>query len=152
MIAKVVCTGSLNCNIDLKTLENKTVNIIYDPSRYSRAQWKHIKIGGHCKLMINGKAKSISEAKVRLRQYARLIQRLGRSVTLKEIKVVTVSASFKAEGPLHLHKAVRYYDGHYEPELFPASMFTKDSVHFTCFHTGSVLMTGIKKTQQFYDT
>ncbi len=27
---------------------------------------------------------------------------------------------------------------------FPAAMFRKETVHFTCFHTGSVLITGIK--------
>ena len=58
-----------------------------------------------------------------------------------QIKVVTVSASFKVAGSLDLNEVVRYYGGRYEPELFPAAMFTKDSVHFTCFHTGSVLMT-----------
>ena len=157
MINNVVCTASVGCRIDLRTLTKKTVNIIYDPSRYSGVQWKHPKIGGHCnvfstgKIMVNGKATSIFEAKQRLRRYARLIQRLGWIVTLSTIEVVTISASFKVEGPVDLHKVVRYYHGHYEPELFPAAMFTQGTIHFTCFHSGSVLMTGIKDTQQLYD-
>lgn len=100
--------------------------------------------------MVNGKSKSISEANLRLRRYARFIQRLGWPVSLSEM--VTISASFKVEGRLDLRKVVQYYEGRYEPELFPAAMFTKDTIHFTCFHTGSVLITGIKKTQQFYAT
>lgn len=103
------------------------------------------------KLTVNGKSKSIAEAKLRVRRYARLIQRLGWPVTLNSIDVVTVSASFKTEGPLDLYKVARYYNGHYDPELFPAAMFTKDDVHFTCFHTGSTLMTGIKRLKQLYD-
>lgn len=158
MINNVVCTANVGCQIDLRTLVNKTTNIIYDPSSYSGARWKHSKIGGHCnvfstgKVMVNGKVNSIFEAKLRLRRYARLIQRLGWTVTLSEIEVITISASFKVEGSVDLYKVVRYYNGHYEPELFPAAMFTKDTIHFTCFHSGSVLMTGIKTTQQLYDT
>ena len=68
------------------------------------------------------------------------------------IKVITISASFIVDGPLDLYKVVRYYDGHYEPELFPAAMFTKNSIHFTCFHTGSVLLTGIKRLKHLHDT
>lgn len=56
------------------------------------------------------------------------------------------------EGPLDLFKVVRYYDGHYDSELFPAAMITKDAIHFTCFLTGSVLMmTGIRYTKQIQD-
>lgn len=60
-------------------------------------------------------------------------------------------ASFKTEGSLDLY-SVRYYGVKYESELFPAAMFTKDFVHFTCFHTGSVLITGIKRLKQLYNT
>ena len=63
---------------------------------------------------------------------------------LSDVKVVTIAASFKTEGTLNLSNVVRYYGGQYEPELFPAAMFSKDSIQFTCFHTGSVLVTGIK--------
>ena len=157
MITNVVCVANVNCIIDLRTLVRKTANIIYDPSKYSGAQWKHPKIGGHCmvfhtgKLTVNGKVNNVREAKLRLRRYVRLIQRFGWKVTLTKIEVVTISASFKVEGPLDLRNVVRYYGGRYEPELFPAAMFHKDTVHFTCFHTGSVLMTGIKNTKQLRD-
>ena len=157
MITNVVCTSTLNCDIDLRTLVGKTTNIIYDPAKYSGASWKHPKIGGHCnvystgKLTVNGKVQSIREAKRRLRRYARCIQKYGWNVTLSEIKIVTISASFKTCGPLNLYNIIKHYSGGYEPELFPAAMFTKDSIHFTCFHTGSVLMTGIKKENQLFD-
>ena len=71
---------------------------------------------------------------------------------LTNVKVVTIAASFKTEGTLNLRNVVRYYGGQYEPELFPAAMFSKDFIHFTCFHTGSVLMTGIKSNQQLLNT
>ena len=103
------------------------------------------------KLMVNGKVGSVVEAKRRLRRYARCIQRQGWPLTLSRINVITISASFKVSGPLDLVKVVRHYRGRYEPELFPAAMFMKNDIHFTCFHTGSVLMTGIKDTQTMHD-
>ena len=99
-------------------------------------------------MMVNGKVTSISLAKRRVRRYARLIQRLGWAVSISKVKVVTVSASFKLNCPIELTKVCRYYSGTYDPELFPAVMFTKDSIHFTCFHSGTVLMTGIKRECQ----
>ena len=145
MITNVVCTGDTNCDINLKTLVTKTVNIIYDPSRYLGAQWKHPKIGGHCmvfstgKLFVNGRVSSISDAKRRVRRYARQLQRLGWQVRLSKIRVVTISASFKLDSAIHLGKVCSVYSGSYEPELFPAVMFKFDGIHFTCFQTGAVL-------------
>lgn len=104
------------------------------------------------KMIVNGKARSLKEAKRRVRRYARVLQRMGWHVQLKHIQVQTISASFKVEGPFNLSNIVRYYGGNYEPELFPAAMFTKDAIHFTCFQSGAILMTGIKREIQIYDT
>ena len=158
MITNVVCLADLNCNIDLVTLVNRTINAIYDPSRYSGILWKHPEIGGHCnvfssgKIMTNGKADCVKDGIKRLRRYARRIQRYGWTVRLSTIRVVTVSASYKLDGPLDLRCVNSRYGGHYEPELFPGATFTRDNVHFTCFHTGSVLMTGIKQESQLIST
>lgn len=104
------------------------------------------------KLMVNGKAASIQDAKQKIRRYARVIERLGWSLSLSKIDVLIISAAYKVEGPLDLYRTVRYYGGRYDPELFRAAMFTKDAIHFTCFHTGSLLMTGMKGLNQLYDT
>ena len=103
------------------------------------------------KIIVNGSVSTIAQAKQRLRRYARMIQRFGYSVKLSKIKVVTVSASYKVQGTLDLNKVWYHYGGRYEPELFPASMFSKDCIHFTCFHSGTVLMTGIKRQSQLYN-
>ena len=130
MITNVVCKANLNVRIDLRTLTNESVNIVYNPSRFSGVRWKHPKIGGHCMVFssgyipVNGKVTYIREGKRRLRRYARLLQRLGWEVRLTVIDVVTVSASFKLDGPIDLIKVAPYYSGRYDPELFPAVMFT----------------------------
>ena len=103
------------------------------------------------KLMVNGKVTSVKQAKHRVRRYARLLQKMGWNVTLTRIMISTISASFKLEGPLNVNSVVHHYNASYDAELFPAAMFVKDNVHFTCFYTGSLLMTGIKSEKQLYD-
>jgi transcription initiation factor TFIID TATA-box-binding protein len=39
----------------------------------------------------------------------------------------------------------------YEPELFPAAMFKRGNVHFTCFCNGTILVTGIKTQRMMED-
>lgn len=88
-----------------------------------------------------------------MRRYAHVLQKMGWHVQLNRIDVQMISASLKVEGPLEMPNIVKYYRGNYEPEQFPAAMFVRDSVHFTCFHSGTVLMAGIKerKKKQLYD-
>ena len=156
MITNVVCTADLNTHIDLRTAVNKCINVVYDPSSFSGLRWNHPEIGGHCalfsngKLMVNGKARSVRAAKLTVRRYARAIQRMGWPVKMTRVNVCTISAFFRLKQPLDLTKVVHHFSGRYEPELFPAAMFTKDSIHFTCFHSGSVVMTGIKRENQLY--
>ena len=149
MITNIVVYTDLGCDINLRTLSSRFVKIVYNPNIFSGAQWKHRKIGGHCmlfrngKMIVNGKSHTVKEAKRRVRRYARILQKMGWFVQLKRIDVQTISASFKVEGPVNVPKIITYYRGIYEPDHFPAAMFVKDSVHFTCFHSGTVLMTGI---------
>ena len=156
MITNVVCYANLQCEINLNQLTSD--NIVYNPRRFSAAIWKHKNIGGTCmvfgngKLMTNGKVSSVKQAKQRLRRYARCLQKMGWNVTLTRITIATISAAFKLEGPLDIQAVNRHYSASYDAELYPAAMFVKDCVHYTCFYTGNVLMTGIKTERQLYTT
>lgn len=81
-IANVVVQTDLNNAIDLTQFTNNTRDIIYNPRAFSAAIWNHRKIGGCCLVFRNGKLncngnKSVAEAKKRIRQYARFIQKQG---------------------------------------------------------------------------
>ena len=104
------------------------------------------------KVMVYGKIDSIREAKLRVRRYARRLQKFGWPVTLKRIVISTISAVYKFDSPLNVYELIEQYGGSYDTERFPAAMFVKDTIHFTCFHSGAVLMTGIKTERQFYNT
>jgi TATA-box binding protein (TBP) (component of TFIID and TFIIIB) len=103
------------------------------------------------KICVNGKVKTPNEARIRVRRYARLVQKQGASVSLKHIEIVTMSASYHTEGTLAMDVLVRDMQATYEPELFPAAMFKRDNIHFTCFRNGKILVTGIRTQKMMED-
>jgi TATA-box binding protein (TBP) (component of TFIID and TFIIIB) len=103
------------------------------------------------KMMVNGNAKTPAEARKRVRRYARLVRKRGWSVTLKAIKIVTMSASYRTDEPLSMNVLVRDMQATYDPELFAAAMFKRGGVHFTCFHNGKILVTGIRNERMMED-
>ena len=92
----------------------------------------------------NGKASSFREGRKRLCRYARLLQKYGCPVYLTDAKIITVSASHTLSGGLDLYRLAGDRSLLYEPEIFPALNFKIEGVNFCCFHTGEVVITGIK--------
>ena len=157
LVTNVVCVTQLRCDVDLQRLATRSRDVEYNPRKHNCLIWKHKKIGGCCmvsrhgKLMCNGKATSIIEARRRVRQYARLIQKAGYPIQLSRIRVITLSAIHTLSRPCNLRQLAKDLNAFYEPELFPALMFKREGVHFTCFSTGKVIVTGIKKITQLND-
>ena len=85
-----------------------------------------------------------------LRMYARLVSKMGYKVKLNIIKVVTKSAVATLGGKLNVQEGSITMNGIYEPEIFMALMFRRRTVHFTCFATGKVVMTGVKKLSSIF--
>ena len=96
----------------------------------------------------NGRAFSFEECRQRLRGYARQLQNLGCQVHLKDVKIITASASHTLSGELDLYRLTRDRTLLYEPELFPAVNFKMKEINFCCFHTGKVVITGIRRPSQ----
>jgi transcription initiation factor TFIID TATA-box-binding protein len=149
-LTNVVCSAHLGCAVTLRELCGQLENARYEPSRFPGLIWQHGTIGGNClifsngKIQCQGKAKSFEEGIQRQTQYARELQRLGLSVELKEIKVITVSAFHTLSSDLDLNTLVTERQLIYEPELFPAAILKQDGVTFSCFSNGKIVMTGIK--------
>ena len=153
-VTNVVCTAELKCEIDLKSLVFVSRDVIYNPRKTHSLVWRHKKIGGCCmlskfgKMTCNGAASSIGEAKKRVRCYAQLVQKAGYPIHLTTIQVVTMSAVYTLSQSLDLRRLTREMNGLYEPELFPALMFKRNGIHFNCFGSGKVVMTGIKNKSE----
>ena len=158
-VTNVVVQTDLQASIDLHYLVNRVRDIRYDPGLFSAAIWRHKKIGGSCLVFHNGKLncngnRNIQQAKKRIRQYARLIQKQGfPAVTIKKIEVITMSAVYQLSSCLDLNKACEIVPGiRYDPEILNAAMLKRGNVHFNCFHTGKVVITGIKNINVIYPT
>ena len=70
---------------------------------------------------------------------------------LTDVKIITVSVSHTLSGGLDLYRLAEERSLLYEPEIFPALNFKIEGVNFCCFHTGKVVITGIKTTTQIDD-
>ena len=156
-ITNVVVQTDLRASIDLKQLVNRVRDIRYDPGLFSAAIWRHNKIGGSCLVFHNGKLncngnRNIGQARKRIRQYARLIQKQGfPAVTIQKIDLITMSAVYQLSSNLDLNKACQLLPGaRYDPEILNAFMVKRRNVHYNCFHTGKVVIMGIRNIDVVY--
>ena len=70
---------------------------------------------------------------------------------LTDAKIITVSASHTLSGGLDLYRLAGERSLLYEQEIFSRLNFKIERVNFCCFHTGKVVITGIKTTTQIND-
>ena len=101
----------------------------YNPKTFSAICWNHQKIGGSCLLFNNGKmvchgAKSMKDARIIVRQYARLVQKAGYAIRLSPTLVITALALADIGKPIDLGIARKYIPlSSWEPEIFNALVF-----------------------------
>lgn len=151
-ITNVVVQSDTHAHIDLAHLARNTRDIIYNPHTFTGALWKHKRIGGHCMVFPNGKLicngnKSMADARRRVRQYARLLQRLGFSVTLKKVALITMSAVYKLSAALDFEQVCSLLGASYNPEILNAAILKRGRINLTCFQSGTIVITGIRSMQ-----
>jgi len=156
-ITNVVVQTDLHVAIDLRDLANNTRDFIYDPAIFTGAIWKHRKIGGCCLVFHNGKIncngnRNFQQAKKRIRQYARVIQKLGYEVKLEKIELVTMTAVHQLSSILDYNKVCNILGATYEPEIHNAAMLKRGKVHYNCFQSGKIVITGVHNVERVYGT
>lgn len=149
-ITNIVCTANLNCALDLAAITRKATYIVYKPKKFNGLIWRHRKIPCTCLVFASGKIvcpgiKNISDIKSNIRKYARLIQKLGYTINLQHIKLVTSSAVHDLKRPVDYCKIVKYMNGKLEPEIFHAVTIKRGKVHFIVYKSGKIIITGIKR-------
>ena len=153
-ITNVVCLGHLGCKVDLKELY-----LVLEGSRYPTPQsltWKNPEFGATHRLFSSGKIQTFGishpeQIQPCMTHFAKTIESLGWSVNLGAVKLLTMSAVHDLGCTLLLNEVALYMGGSYEPELFPAAMFKKEGIHYTCYHTGKIVITGIKTEKDVWD-
>ena len=149
-ITNVVVQSSVNLALDLSMLIRLIKDARYQPSSFSALIWKDKRVKSSCLLFANGKivsqgATSFEQARLRLRQYARLLQRMGAPVTLSPIRIVTITGLSDVGHEIDLHALCkRIENGQYEPELFNAMILRRQGITYSIFTSGKVVITGLK--------
>lgn len=107
-------------------------------------QFRHPKIGGTCLIYSSGKLVCHGE-RYQLRKYCRLLQKMGYAIQFSSIKLATLSAAYTLKSTVDYNKLLDYFpDASYESELFNGLIYKRKKISFTVFHTGQVVITGIK--------
>lgn len=100
-LTNVVFQANLNVKFNLDVLVHQLNNVRYDPRTFPGIIYQNRKIGGNClifsngKINCNGRCSHFKAGLKRLRQYARILQRLEYPVRLSNVRLVTSSAVHK---------------------------------------------------------
>ena len=149
-ITNIVSVSHVNTRLDLSKITHDNVNIVYNPTKFTAATWRHKKIHGTLLLFPNGKIIHLGPPgkeppRLYIRRYARILHKQGWSVQLSPIRTVCRSAEHQLSGPVNLYDIPGF-----EPEIINAAILKKESLTFNIFYTGKVIITGIKNTNSVY--
>ena len=152
----VVVSSDLHCILDLQDICRRSLFVTYNKSKFPGLIWRHKKIKGTCLMFKSGKivcngVKSFSDAKTSIRQYSRLVQKLGYKIQLSYIKLVTITASSSLDSNINLKSIYKSYNSFYEPEIFPSLRLKLDGISYSIFKNGKVVITGIKSASDIAD-
>ncbi|MCG8429826.1 MAG: hypothetical protein MJA29_01445 [Candidatus Omnitrophica bacterium] len=142
-ITNVVCFADLGQTVNVKRLPGKMNR------HFSCVHWKHSGERVTCTVYKSGKlslsgATSVKESKRAAKRYVKRLRKLELASHMKDFRPVTMSAVHKLASPIKYIPLVQHFQAEYEPELFHGAGFRRDSVYFTCYSTGTIIVTGIK--------
>ena len=153
----MVLKSSLNVQLNLSKLVYCLRDAKYNPKRFSAIIWKHKAIQNSCLLFTNGKivlqgATSYASGRKKIRQYARLIQKLGYAVQLDRVEIVTITGLGDIGRRVDLSYMCRHLENCvYEPELFNALVVKKDAISYSVFSSGKIVIAGVRKSVHISD-
>lgn len=151
-ITNIVSYSTVNTGLDLNNICNENANIVYNPNKFPAATWRHKKIHGTVLLFPNGKithlgAPGPEPPKVYIRRYVRILHKQGHPVRLSPIRVACMSGVHQLSDPIRLFAIP---GSSYEPEIINAAILKRSCGTFNIFHTGKVIITGIKNLDAVY--
>ena len=71
-------------------------------------------------------------------------------MNIHKIEIITMSAVHQTSSQLDFKKICELPGGMYEPEIHNAAMLKRGKVHFNCFHTGRIVITGLRDINAIY--
>lgn len=143
LIQNVVSTFQLHSTLDLSSLARCSINIEYNPRRFSACIIRQKNPRTTCLLFNNGYgvcsgAKSVSLSKKAARRFARRIQQCGYNVRFDDFQIRNIVASHSTDMALDLCTL----PGTYTPELFPGLTYRYGRMSINLFTSGKFVITG----------
>ena len=159
-IENIVCSGALNCRIDLKDLASKCQYVVYDKNKYPGG---YVKFDNHSitiystgKYIMPG-MRSFDDVKS---SFIRFTEILSSYLDLSnaeepEVRNMVCSSEFGSEidlSKLYVQFIARELDAVYEPESFPGLILKTESATFNVFKSGKFLILGCTEPQSVLDS
>jgi transcription initiation factor TFIID TATA-box-binding protein len=148
-----VATVNLGCELNLQSINFRTRNSEYNPSRFHGVVMRirdprcTALIFRSGKLVCTG-ARTEHNANLAARKFARIIQKLGNPVKFLEFKVHNLVATVDLRFPIRLENLNQMHGqfSSYEPELFPGLIYRmiKPRIVLLIFVNGKIVFTGAK--------
>jgi transcription initiation factor TFIID TATA-box-binding protein len=155
-----VSTVNLGTRLDLKNIALHARNAEYNPKRFAAVIMRIREPKTTALIFASGKmvctgAKSEEQSKLAARKYARIISKLGFSVTFSEFKIQNIVGSCDVRFPIRL-EGLAYDHNHYssyEPELFPGLIYrmVQPKIVLLIFVSGKIVLTGAKHRDEIYE-
>ena len=151
-MTNVVAACHLNIRVDLDSTCNK-FGAMEKSKKIPCIIWRHKRINGTALLFSSGYMSvhgntDVSNARKSVRQFARLLDKKGYKARLNLIRILTISAACRlTPAPIDLCRLSLFvYSSSYEPELFPALIFTKGKIKMLIYSSGAIVISGIKNS------
>ncbi|KAK3708812.1 hypothetical protein LTR37_011333 [Vermiconidia calcicola] len=155
-ISNVVSGCNLNSRFDLKNIALHGRNAIYNPKRFPAVVLRIREPKSTALIFEGGKmqvlgTKSIDDAKLASRKFARILQKMGYNVRLEDFIVQNMVGSADTRMVIGLEGlcTAHYPYTKYEPELFPGLVYTMLSPKMTVlvFAKGKLVFLGAKRKE-----
>lgn len=156
-----VCTVDLGTVLNLQSINNRTRNSEYNPSRFRgvvmrirdpRCTALIFKTG---KIVCTG-ARNENDAHFAARKFARILQKLSYPVKFLDFKIQNIVATVDLRFPIRLENLNQVHGqfSSYEPELFPGLIYrmVKPRVVLLIFVNGKIVFTGAKTKTDILDS
>ncbi|XP_058124934.1 TBP-related factor [Anopheles ziemanni] len=161
LVRNCVATVSVGCELNLKTINFRTRNSEYNPSRFHGVVMRIRDPRCTALIFRSGKiictgAKNETEANLGLRKFVRIIQKLGNNVKFLDFKVQNLVATADLRFPIRLENLNQNHGqfSSYEPELFPGLIYrmVHPRVVLLIFVNGKIVFTGAKNVREINES
>lgn len=154
-IQNIVSTAHLSCELDLYDIATRTYNVEYCPEKFNGLTIRLQNPKCTANIFNSGSvvcmgARTEENTRIALRRIARIIQKLGYSVKIRNFNITNLVASgdlnFRPNFTDFYRKNIQFVS--YTPELFPGLTYRKDGITIIVFKSGKYIITNARNREE----